>query len=200
MNIEALMKSTIYLISASALYPALFLLVCGFIIVVASLGSFTSEWAERKRISRKNQTGPMLLCNIEYAGTTGIVIKELDKILNIPGSTWFDVENLWKSFRMERWKKLDYLRILSRLGPAMGLVGTLIPMSTGLASLSQGDTARLSSDIVVAFSTTVVGLCYGVAAHVLYIIRARWLEEDLESLGLAVEARAAQVLDKRESM
>ena len=198
MNIEALLKSTIYLISASALYPALFLLVCGFIIVVASLGAFTSEWAERKRLSQSGKSRPALLRDRKYTGISGTVIEDLDEILSIPGATWYDVENLWKSFRLARWRKLDYLRILARLGPAMGLVGTLIPMSTGLASLSQGDTSGLSSDLVVAFSTTVVGLCYGVAAHILFIIRGRWLEEDLETLRIVVESRAASVLDAHE--
>ena len=200
MNIGALLESAIYLISASMLYPALFLLVGGFIVVIASLGAFVAEWVERKRVSRKSRTGHRLtpLDNGEYLEITGTILEDLDEILRIPGSTWVDVENFWRNIRLERWKKLDYLRILARLGPAMGLVGTLIPMSTGLASLSQGDASRLSSELVVAFSTTVVGLCYGVAAHVLYTIRARWLEGDLETIQFAIEARAARVLDKHE--
>ena len=122
----------------------------------------------------------------------------LGEILSRPGVSWDDVEALWRAIRLERWKKLDHLRVLTRLGPAMGLVGTLIPMSTGLASLSQGDVSRLSGDLVVAFSTTVVGLCSGVAAYVLYTVRSRWLEEDLQALQAAMEARASQVLDALE--
>ena len=133
-----------------------------------------------------------------FFNMTGTVLADLDEILRIPDSTWSDVENLWKSFRFERWRKLDYLRILARLGPAMGLVCTLIPMSVGLASLSQGDMSRLSSNLVIAFSTTVVGLCFGVVAHVLYVVKSRWLESDLEPLQIAIEARAARVLDERE--
>ncbi|MDR3279007.1 MAG: MotA/TolQ/ExbB proton channel family protein, partial [Synergistaceae bacterium] len=117
------------------------------------------------------------------------------KILQKADVTWDDVENLWRRVRLDSWKKLDYLRILTRLGPSMGLVGTLIPMSTGLASLSQGDTSRLSSDLVVAFSTTVVGLCSGVAADIIYTIKSRWLESDLQTLQLVIESRAARALD-----
>lgn len=68
-------------------------------------------------------------------------------------------------------------------------------MSTGLASLSQGDMSSLSADLVVAFTTTVVGLAVGVAAYVLYTIRSRWLESDLEVLQLVMESRAALVLE-----
>jgi biopolymer transport protein ExbB/TolQ len=76
----------------------------------------------------------------------------------------------------------------------VGLIGTLIPMSTGLAGLSQGDMSRLSSDLVLAFTSTVVGLTVGVTAFVLYSVRSRWLEGDLEILALVMESRGARVL------
>jgi hypothetical protein len=169
------------------LIPAMALLVGGFVVVVISLGAFIAEWAERSREKKSNDL---------KAHNSGGVLEKLDEMLNKKDSTWDDVENLWRLVSLDRWKKLDYLRILAKLGPAMGLVGTLIPMSTGLASLSQGDTSRLSSDLVVAFSTTVVGLCSGVAAFILYTIRSRWLEGDLATLQLVVESRAARVLEK----
>ncbi|MDR3076400.1 MAG: MotA/TolQ/ExbB proton channel family protein [Synergistaceae bacterium] len=199
MNIGALLESVIYLISSSMLYPALVLLVVGFVAVVVSLGASVAEWAERARNSKRLKAGqsPGLLGNGGHDGAMGGVLKELDGILSTPGVTWDDVENLWRNFKRARRRKLDYLRILARLGPAMGLVGTLIPMSTGLASLTQGDTSRLSSDLVVAFSTTVVGLCSGVAAYVLHLVRSGWLEGELETAQLVIESRAARVLDER---
>jgi biopolymer transport protein ExbB/TolQ len=56
------------------------------------------------------------------------------------------------------------------------LLGTLIPMGTGLASLGQGDLTKLSSDLVIAFTTTVVGLAAGTVAFCFYTVRRRWLE------------------------
>ena len=200
MDIGALLKTGIYIISTSMLYPALFLLAAGFVVVVASLGAFIAEWGERKRVSRKFQAERRfaLLGSGEYAGMMGKVLEDFDEILRAPGTTWNDIENLWRIISLKQWKRLDYLRILARLGPAMGLVCTLIPMSTGLAAMSQGDMTRLSSDLVVAFSTTVVGLCFGVTAHVLYIVRARWLEGDLETVQFEIEARATRILNERE--
>ncbi|MDR2522738.1 MAG: DUF2162 family putative transporter [Synergistaceae bacterium] len=180
-TVGALLQSAIYLISSSMLYPAMFLLAAGFAAVTASAGAAAAGWAGR------HGTGKM---EPDMTALDG-----LDEILSRPGASWDDVEALWRAIRLERWKKLDHLRVLTRLGPAMGLVGTLIPMSTGLASLSQGDVSRLSGDLVIAFSTTVVGLCSGVAAYVLYTVRSRWLEEDLQALQAAMEVRASQVLD-----
>jgi biopolymer transport protein ExbB/TolQ len=179
MNIGALLQSAIYIISASLLYPAMALLVAGFAIVVASCGAALAEWAFRPRESRNDRSG---------------ALSQLEGVLKKPGAGWGDVERFWDSLRLGRWKKLDYLRVLARLSPAMGLVGTLVPMSTGLASLSQGDVGKLSGDIVLAFSTTVVGLCTGVAAYILHLVRSRWLEAELGALRGEVESRAETAL------
>jgi biopolymer transport protein ExbB/TolQ len=194
MNIGAILQSAIYLISSSMLYPAMALLVAGFATVVIGFGALISEWSARASSKKTNlgEMRPLLDFEAKYPGDA---LDKLGNILQKPDATWDDVENLWRCVRLESWKKLDYLRILARLAPAMGLVGTLIPMSTGLASLSQGDTSRLSSDLVVAFSTTVVGLCSGVAAYTLYTIKSRWLESDLQTLELVIESRATSALD-----
>jgi biopolymer transport protein ExbB/TolQ len=70
-------------------------------------------------------------------------------------------------------------------------------MSTGLAGLSQGDMSRLSADLVVAFTATIVGLAVGVTAFVLHSIRSRWLEGDLEILELVLTARTEKRLGPR---
>ena len=74
-----------------------------------------------------------------------------------------------------------------RTGPSLGLLGTLIPMGTGLASLGQGDLTKLSSDLVIAFTTTVVGMAVGTLAFCFYTIRRRWLEEDIKNMEMATE-------------
>lgn len=60
-------------------------------------------------------------------------------------------------------------------------------MGTGLAALGQGDMTRLTTDLVIAFTTTVVGLAIGTVAFFLYTIRRRWIEEDIKNMELATE-------------
>jgi biopolymer transport protein ExbB/TolQ len=60
-------------------------------------------------------------------------------------------------------------------------------MGTGLAALGQGDMTRLSSDLVIAFTTTVVGLTVGTVAFFFYTIKRRWVEEDIKNIELATE-------------
>lgn len=52
--------------------------------------------------------------------------------------------------------------ILSRIGPMLGLMGTLIPLGPGLAALGRGEVQVLASAVTVAFDTTVLGLAVGI--------------------------------------
>lgn len=199
MNFGAFLHSAIYLISSILLYPALVILLISFIMLVVSAGAFLAEWAERARLKTPAPDDwPAILRGRRvlhhYMGAT---LERLQTILGGPRPTWEEVETLLAHTRRRFQKKLEHLRILVRVGPSVGLIGTLIPMSTGLAALSQGDMSRLSSDLVLAFTTTVVGLAVGVTAFVLYTVRSRWLESDLEILTLVMESRSALVLEAR---
>ena len=61
-------------------------------------------------------------------------------------------------------RRLERSRILVRMGPALGLMGTLIPLSPALAGLADGDVATLTENLRIAFGVTVVGLLVGAIA------------------------------------
>lgn len=67
---------------------------------------------------------------------------------------------------------VNRMRVPVRLGPLLGLVGTLIPLGPGLMALNDGDLGMLSSQLVVAFSTTVVGLLIGGISYGIAMARA----------------------------
>ena len=79
-------------------------------------------------------------------------------------------------------RRLERTRALVRLGPALGLMGTLIPLSPALAGLANGDVAQLSSNLRVAFSVTVLGLLIGAVAFVISLVRDRLYGQDLSDL------------------
>ncbi|MDR3153660.1 MAG: MotA/TolQ/ExbB proton channel family protein [Deltaproteobacteria bacterium] len=199
MNIGAFIQSILYLISSSLLYPAMIVLLVSFMGLVVALGAFLAEWAERARIkSPAPDDWPAILRGRRRINHfMGEALGELEQILDRKSedggnsaALWADVERLWRITSRRHKKKLDFLRVLVRMGPSTGLIATLIPMSTGLAALSQGDMSRLSADLVVAFTATIVGLAVGVTAFVLYSVRSRWLEGDLEVLDLVMTSRA----------
>ncbi|MEX0973699.1 MAG: MotA/TolQ/ExbB proton channel family protein [Solirubrobacterales bacterium] len=75
-------------------------------------------------------------------------------------------------------RRLERSRILVRLGPALGLMGTLIPLSPALAGLADGDIATLTENLRIAFGVTVVGLLVGAIAFAISLIRDRLYAQD----------------------
>jgi biopolymer transport protein ExbB/TolQ len=85
-------------------------------------------------------------------------------------------------FDFDAQRRLSRTRLLVRAGPALGLMGTLIPLSPALTGLANGDTGALSHDLRVAFSVTVVGLLIGAVAFGLSLSRDRMYSQDLSDL------------------
>jgi len=79
-------------------------------------------------------------------------------------------------------KRLERTRILVRMGPALGLMGTLIPLSPALAGLAEGNVEQLTNDLRVAFSVTVVGLLIGGVAFAISLIRERLYAQDFSDV------------------
>jgi biopolymer transport protein ExbB/TolQ len=79
-------------------------------------------------------------------------------------------------------RRLERTRLLVRAGPALGLMGTLIPLSPALAGLAAGDVQELSENLRVAFSVTVIGLLIGAIAFGISLVRDRLYGQDLSDL------------------
>jgi len=85
-------------------------------------------------------------------------------------------------FDLDSQRRLGRTRMLVRFGPALGLMGTLIPLSPALTGLADGNTVKLSNDLRIAFSVTVVGLLIGAVAFAISLSRDRLYSQDLSDL------------------
>ncbi|HEX5308472.1 MAG TPA: MotA/TolQ/ExbB proton channel family protein [Solirubrobacteraceae bacterium] len=92
------------------------------------------------------------------------------------------VEHALADYELAAERRLDRTRVLVRAGPALGLMGTLIPLAPGLTALGQGHIAPLASDLRTAFAATTVGLLVGTVAFALTLTRTRMYSEDLAAL------------------
>lgn len=198
MDIGALLKAFIYLISSSLLYPVLFLLVILTFLIIVYAGSFFAEWLERLRLKKCPPHDLPAVLRTDASSTmvshrVNQYIKALHQTISEEGGSEAAVENLLHDRTLKLWKSMDRLRILVRAAPSLGLIGTLIPMGTGLAALGQGDMTKLSTDLVIAFTTTVTGLAIGTAAFFFYTVSRRWIEEDIKNMELATEMAAAGI-------
>lgn len=93
-------------------------------------------------------------------------------------------------------RSLNLPRALVKVGPSLGLLGTLIPMGTALASLASGNLEAMAGQMIVAFTTTIIGLAIGTLAYVVTVVRQGWLNEAVreqrylaEHLARELEAR-----------
>ena len=202
MDIGALLKSFIYLIASSLLYPVLFVLVVLIFWILIYSGSFFAEWVERVRLD-KNKPGklPELIREgnekSHLPHRVNLFINQLKNLLSKNSRiVESEVENLLQDNTLLSLKSIDKLKMTVRIGPGLGLIGTLIPMGTGLAALGQGDITKLSSDLVIAFTTTVVGMASGLVAYFFYTIKKQWIAEDIKNIELSAEILTAQHKNK----
>lgn len=84
-------------------------------------------------------------------------------------------------------KRLERTRVLVRLGPILGLMGTLIPLSPALVGLANGDTSQFTDSLVTAFSVTVLGLLIGGIAYVISVVRDRMYAQDISDMEYLLE-------------
>lgn len=92
-------------------------------------------------------------------------------------------------------RRLERTRILVRAGPALGLMGTLIPLSPALTGLAAGNVKQLTDNLRIAFSVTVLGLLIGAIAFAISLVRDRLYSQDLsdmQAIAAELEPRVAQ--------
>ena len=88
---------------------------------------------------------------------------------------------------------LDGPRALVKIGPSLGLIGTLIPMGASLAAMAAGDLAAMAGQMVVAFTSTIVGLATGTVAYGLVALRQGWVSASIREQRYLAEVAAAEM-------
>ena len=89
-----------------------------------------------------------------------------------------------KRFQNHATRRLETIDLLTRSGPILGLMCTLIPLGPGLTAMGNGNIDILATALTVAFDTTVVGLLIGLVAYSVGRVRRRWYEETWQLLAV----------------
>ena len=194
-------------ISQSLTIPVLVILLIIVIISIISLGGVIAEYTSRKKVP----VGTIrdLIYQINAAEShenlksviSGAKIPKAQKkvLTEIASSDALGNDSrealARKLFEFEEEKTINNLQktdIITRIGPTLGLMGTLIPMGPGLAALGAGDINTLASSLTVAFNTTIVGIGSGALCYVLGKVRSGWYDRYLSDLDALIDA----VLDR----
>ena len=189
-------------IAASMKYPVIILLLLLVAVTVFMIGWLIVEFFTERRhlkevlpqlVDRLNEADGM--DNVVYCIRTGKLLKRqkeaLVELTKHPDITPLMRESLAvrliqqeHSFYDRRLKVSD---MIAKIAPMLGLLGTLIPLGPGIIALGQGDTITLSSSLLTAFDTTILGLIAAAVAIVISTIRGRWYENYMSVLETLME-------------
>lgn len=179
----------LYWISTGLLVPVVLLLIFFFIRALILVGAFFGQYMAMRRTqavvnARLDSLSPDNLAEFADAlpkKDSSLIVVYMKKVIAARGNKAL-TERLLADFEIEADKELSLPKSLGKLGPILGLMGTLIPMGPALAGLAQGDIASMAYNMQVAFATTVVGLVISAIGFVVLHVRQRWLLQDLTNL------------------
>jgi biopolymer transport protein ExbB/TolQ len=181
---------------ASALRtPVLVLALLALLLCAWEAGRFLTEYWTRIRAGRGALRGLLAatVASPQQAGALSVKApgKLADQALIDIGQALgsgqtAEVEQVLADYELGVQRTLDRTRILVRAGPALGLMGTLIPLAPGLAALGRGQVSTLATDLRTAFAATTIGLLVGTVAFAITLVRTRMYTEDLAALERAV--------------
>lgn len=188
----------LFWISTGLLVPTVVLLVLFFVRALLLVGGFFGQLlARRKADAQMDEVLNQLTVEnmeqlLEKLPSTGLGIAAPFYHRLVAASTDAPLrERILAEFDIAADADQNLPRTLAKMGPVLGLMGTLIPMGPALVGLSSGDIASMAYNMQVAFATTVVGLVIGAIGTLTIQVKKRWLAADASRLDF-IEARLAQ--------
>lgn len=182
-------SSTLFWIANSLLIPDIILLILLFIRSLLLLGSFYNQYMTKIKNDKLLDEPIRSITSDEVGGLKDLLpgkdnslyIKYMRKLMSREPNEAYS-EFVLSGFEDESEKDLSLSRILAKLGPVLGLIGTLIAMSPALVGLSTGDISGMAYNMQVVFATTVVGLVISAIGLVTLQFKQRWYVKDLNHL------------------
>lgn len=190
-------SDVLFWISNGLLVPVVVLLILFFLRSLLLIGNFFSQYLQIRKEDR--------LFTTKVETLTPVTVEELRS--SIPANTKSPLlgclaglldparddahrQLLLSDYEIAADKDLGISKTLSKMGPMLGLMGTLIPMGPALVGLSTGDIGSMAYNMQVAFATTVVGLFSAAIGFITLQVKQRWYTRDLNRLEFVCEVLA----------
>ncbi|AMK16348.1 MotA/TolQ/ExbB proton channel family protein [Methanobrevibacter olleyae] len=197
-----IITSGLNMISQSLQIPVIIFLLIFAIFAVITLGGLVSEYSSRRKISvdslekiiysitNANSYDEILsiVKNARIYESQKVILIKVLRANSLPSEARHTLAKKLIEVEEDKFTKIiEKTDIVTKIGPTLGLMGTLIPMGPGLAALGAGDVNTLANAIIVAFDTTVVGIGSGAVAYFVSKVRRRWYEEYLSDLDALID-------------
>ncbi len=183
----------LYWISTGLLVPVIVLLIFFFGRALLLIGSFFGQYLAirrtalliRKELDGLNKSNVMTLSERLPQKNPSLVVIYMKRLLEADSTAMR--QRLLADFEIGADKDLSTSKTLGKMGPMLGLMGTLIPMGPALVGLSTGDIASMAYNMQVAFATTVIGLFAAAVGFVTGQVKQRWYLQDMTDLEFVAE-------------
>lgn len=184
----------LFLVTGVLLLPVLVGLVVMTAATLWMLGGLAREALDRRRFQ---SAWKGLLADLKSGSG------DLDAFVRLPlfgyparFQTWLRVEDrpdigarkCLDDLEIDMARRLSWLSFATRVGPMLGLVGTLLPLGPALRGLASDDLASLAENLEIAFTSTVFGLLIGGLAYGAGVMRRNWYDQDISDLEFIVSA------------
>lgn len=182
-------SNALFWISNGLLIPVVVLLLVFLVYAIVLAGGFFAEYVQRHRLQAQTkdaiqnltkQNAVEKLSPLAAAGRSPFS-RCLKQLIDRRGESAYS-ELLLSDYEVDSERELSRPRMLIKLGPMLGLMGTLIPMGPALVGLANGDLSSMAYNMQVAFATTVVGMCIAAVGVVTSQAKQRWYAKDMNSL------------------
>ncbi len=189
----------LFWVANSLLIPNIIILLLLFIRSLMLLGTFYNDFMQRRAFGNVLETldkldkGELKKEELKPVMRTAKVLTFFERLKAKKELTEAYVDYELNEFEIEADKELSLSRLLSKVGPVLGLIGTLISMSPALMGLSTGDIEGMAYNMQIVFATTVVGLLISMIGLVTLQYKQRWLKSYLNAL----EVKAAELLKQK---
>lgn len=183
----------LYWISTGLLVPVIVLLIFFFGRALLLIGGFFGQYMAIRRtaallgkeLDGLNRDNVATLSERLPKKNPSLVVTYMKRLLEADGAAMR--QRLLSDFEIGADKDLATSKTLGKMGPMLGLMGTLIPMGPALVGLSTGDIASMAYNMQVAFATTVVGLFAAAIGFITGQVKQRWYLKDMTDLEFVAE-------------
>ena len=184
----------LYWISTGLLVPVIVLLIVLFVRSLLLIGSFFGQYMAIRKTEAllKQELDGLTIDKLPELGgklpskSGSLVMTYIHRILAMKDNP-AHVQRLLAEYEITADKDLAISKTLTKMGPMLGLMGTLIPMGPALVGLYTGDISSMAYNMQVAFATTVVGLFAAAIGFITQQVKQRWYLQDMTNLEFLAE-------------
>lgn len=205
-NGDLYLKDIMHVVAQGLLVPAMAILVLLLVFTVFCIGSIVVEAVvERRHFKANTPRDVNAVHDAAYEDVVGVIegtgllksqkeaLVMVARNMGLPDADLFSLAKAEMSRVDARHQRMvRRTELVTKIGPMMGLICTLIPLGPGIVAMGQGQVDQLSSSLLIAFDGTVAGLVSAVVAMVISNFRKRWYGQ----YQVAMEALMSTLLEK----